>query len=135
MAVGALAYDTTPLGSIGRLDTFSPEFQALVTDKGGMIFHMLRWVIGDAPFDKTVREFMSAFGGKSAHVSDLQAIAEKNCNENLTSFFSQWVDGTGAPEKRRSTRSCARAKASASSDRYPRTSTCSACPWNSRSTP
>lgn len=98
MAVGALAYDTTPLGSIGRLDTFSPEFQALVTDKGGMIFHMLRWVIGDAPFDKTVREFMSAFGGKPAHVSDLQAIAEKNCNENLTSFFSQWVDGTGAPE-------------------------------------
>jgi len=98
MAVGALAYDTTPLASIGKLDTFSPEFQALVTDKGGMIFHMMRWVIGDSAFDNTMKDFMSAFQGKSAHISDLQALAEKNYKENLTAFFSQWVDGTGAPE-------------------------------------
>src|ERR1700743_2824240 len=37
MAVGALAYDTTPLGNIGRLDGFSPQFQALGTDKGGIV--------------------------------------------------------------------------------------------------
>lgn len=98
MAVGALAYDTVPLSSINRLDTFSSQFQALTTDKGGMIFHMLRWVIGDAAFDKSVREFMSTFGGKSASVADLQAIAEKNAGDKLTAFFSQWVDGTGAPE-------------------------------------
>ena len=59
MAVGALAYDTTPLSSAGKLDTYSPEFQSLVTDKGGMIFHMLRWVIGDAAFDKTMKDFMT----------------------------------------------------------------------------
>ena len=98
MSVGALAYDTQPLSAIGKLDTFSPEFQALVTDKGGMIFHMLRWVIGDAAFDKSIKEFLATFNGKSASVSDLQAIAEKNYGEKLTAFFSQWVDGTGAPE-------------------------------------
>jgi hypothetical protein len=98
MAVGALAYDTVPLSSISKLDTFSPEFQSLTMDKGGMIFHMLRWIIGDAAFDKTMREFMAALAGKPARVSDLQAIAEKNYGENLTAFFSQWVDGTGAPE-------------------------------------
>ena len=98
MAVGALAYDTVPLSSIGKLDNFSPEFQALVTDKGGMIFHMLRWVIGDAGFDRTMKEFMATFIGKPAKVSDLQAIAEKNAGEKLTAFISQWVDGTGAPE-------------------------------------
>ena len=98
MAVGALAYDTVPLGSIGRLDTFSPQFQALVTDKGGMIFHMMRWVIGEAAFDKTIKEFMTQFAWKPASVADLQAIAEKNANQKLTAFFSQWVDGTGAPE-------------------------------------
>src|SRR5579859_2916271 len=98
MAVGALAYDTTPLGSIGKLDTFSPQFQALVTDKGGMIFHMLRWVIGDAAFDKTVKEFMTQYAGKSASVADFQAVAEKNYGDKLTAFFAQWVDGTGAPE-------------------------------------
>src|SRR5947199_1636732 len=42
MSVGALAYDTVPLSTIGKLDVFSPEFQSLVTDKGAMILHMLR---------------------------------------------------------------------------------------------
>jgi aminopeptidase N len=98
MSVGALAYDTVPLSSINKLDTFSPQFQALTIDKGGMIFHMLHWVIGDAAFDKTMKEFMAQFSGKSASVADLQAIAEKNYGEKLTAFFSQWVDGTGAPE-------------------------------------
>lgn len=98
MAVGALAYDTVPLSSINKLDTFSPQFQALVMDKGGMIFHMLRWVIGDAAYDKSIKEFMSGFAIKPATVADLQAIAEKAYGEKLTAFFSQWVDGTGAPE-------------------------------------
>jgi hypothetical protein len=98
MAVGALAYDTTPLGSIGKLDTFSPQFQALVTDKGGMIFHMLRWVIGDEAFDKSVKDFMAQYAGKSVSVADFQTVAEKNYGQKLTAFFAQWVDGTGAPE-------------------------------------
>jgi hypothetical protein len=98
MAVGALAYDTVPLGSITKLDVFSPQFQSLVTDKGGMIFHMLRWVIGEAAYNKTMDEFMGRFAGKPAKVGDLQSIAEKNYGDKLTAFFSQWVDGTGAPE-------------------------------------
>lgn len=98
MAVGALAYDTTPLSSAGKLDTFSPEFQSLVTDKGGMIFHMLRWVIGDAAFDKTMKDFMAQFAGKSVSINDFESVAEKNHGDKLTAFFSQWVDGTGAPE-------------------------------------
>ena len=98
MAVGALAYDTVPLSNIAKLDTFSPEFQALVTDKGGMIFHMLRWVIGDAAFEKTMKDFMTQFAFKPVSVADLQAIAEKYSGDKLTAFFSQWVDGTGAPE-------------------------------------
>jgi hypothetical protein len=46
MSVGALAYDSVPLSSAEKLDYFSPEFQSLVTDKGAMILHMLRWVLG-----------------------------------------------------------------------------------------
>ena len=98
MAVGALAYDTAPLSSVDKLDPFSAQFQSLVTDKGGMVFHMLRWVLGDAAFDKTMREFLTKYSGKPASVSDLQSVAEKNYSDKLTSFFSQWIDGTGAPE-------------------------------------
>src|SRR5205807_6933789 len=53
MAVGGLAYDNTPLSNAGKLDTFSPEFQSMVTDKLGMIFHMLRWVNDNAAIVNT----------------------------------------------------------------------------------
>ncbi|MEY2412233.1 MAG: hypothetical protein QOD84_839 [Acidobacteriaceae bacterium] len=98
MSVGALAYDTVPLSSAGKLDLFSPEFQSLVTDKGAMILHMLRWVEGDQKFDETMRSFASQYAGKSATLDDFRAIAEKCYGETLAWFFSQWLDSTGAPE-------------------------------------
>lgn len=98
MSVGALAYDTVPLSSASKLDLFSTEFQSLATDKGAMILHMLRWVMGDEKYLKTMREFAAQFAGKSASLDDFRAIAEKNYGEQLTWFFSQWLDSTGAPE-------------------------------------
>jgi predicted negative regulator of RcsB-dependent stress response len=98
MSVGALAYDTVPLSSASKLDTFSTEFQSLTTDKGAMILHMLRWVLGEDKYNKTMREFAAQFAGKSATTDDFRTIAEKNYGEQLTWFFSQWLDSTGAPE-------------------------------------
>ncbi len=98
MSVGALAYDTVPLSSASKLDIFSTEFQSLATDKGAMILHMLRWVLGEEKFLKTMRDFATQFAGKSASMDDFRAIAEKNYGEQLTWFFSQWLDSTGAPE-------------------------------------
>ena len=98
MSVGALAYDTVPLSSAGKLDPFSQEFQSLVTDKGAMILHMLRWVLGDAKFNQTMRTFATNYAGKSANLDDFKAIAEKSYGDQLTWFFSQWLDSTGAPE-------------------------------------
>ncbi|HEV3512201.1 MAG TPA: M1 family aminopeptidase [Candidatus Sulfotelmatobacter sp.] len=98
MSVGALAYDTVPLSSAGKLDIFSTEFQSLTTDKGAMILHMLRWVMGEDKYNKTMREFAGDYAGKSATTDDFRTIAEKNYGEQLTWFFSQWLDSTGAPE-------------------------------------
>jgi aminopeptidase N len=98
MSVGALSYDTVPLSSSGKLDLFSPEFQSLVTDKGAMILHMLRWVVGDQKFDQTMRDFYAKFAGKSATVDDFRGLTEKIYGDKLTWFFSQWLDSTGAPE-------------------------------------
>ena len=84
--------------SAGKLDMFSPEFQSLTTDKGAMILHMLRWVEGEAKFDRTMRTFAAQFMGKPASLDDFRAIAEKDYGDKLTWFFSQWLDSTGAPE-------------------------------------
>jgi tetratricopeptide (TPR) repeat protein len=98
MSVGALAYVSVPLADVGKLDVFSPEFQSLVTDKGGIILNMLRWVIGDEAFDKTTRAFVSEYAGKSASVDDLRKVAEKASGQQLSWFFAQWLNSTGAPE-------------------------------------
>jgi hypothetical protein len=98
MSVGALAYDSVPLATIGKLDMFSPEFQSLATDKGAMILHMLRWVEGDQKYDQTMRTFAAKYAGKSASLDDFTAIAEQTYGDKLTWFFTQWLDSTGAPE-------------------------------------
>lgn len=98
MSVGALAYDTVPLSSVSKLDIYSTEFQSLATDKGAMILHMLRWVLGEDKYNKTMREFATKYAGKSSNMDDFQTIAEKYYGQQLTWFFSQWLDSTGAPE-------------------------------------
>ncbi len=98
MSVGALAYDTVPLSSAGKLPVFSPEFQSLVTDKGAMIVHMLRWVLGDQKYDRTMRTFANKFASQAASLDDFRAMAEQEYGDKLTWFFSQWLDSTGAPE-------------------------------------
>lgn len=98
IAVGAMAYDNVPLASVGRLGAFSPEFQSLVTDKGAMILHMLRWIVGDKSFDQILRNFATQFNEKSATVDDFRKLAEFAYGQSLQPFFSQWLDSTGAPE-------------------------------------
>jgi aminopeptidase N len=55
-------------------------------------------VVGDATFDKTMKQFVQQFSGKSATVDDFREMMEKNHGDQLTWFFSQWLDSTGAPE-------------------------------------
>jgi hypothetical protein len=98
MSVGALAYDSVPLSSSAKLDYFSPEFQSLVTDKGAMILHMLRWVVGEPKYLKIMREFATQYAGKSASTDDFRELSEKVYGEKLTWFYSQWMDSTSAPE-------------------------------------
>ena len=87
ISAGALAYDTIPLSSLNRLDPFSPEFQSLTLDKGAMVFHMLRWQLGDDVFKKTLRTFLEKYAEKPVKTSDFQNTAEAVSNVNLEPFF------------------------------------------------
>lgn len=97
VSAGALAYDSEPLSSVGRLDPYSPQFQSMTLEKGAMIFHMLRWEMGDEVFRKFLRGLLSQFTDKGIRSSDVEKVAEAQSNLQLTPFFAQWVDGTGAP--------------------------------------
>ena len=98
ISAGALAYDTIPLTSAGRLDPFSPQFQSMTLEKGAMVFHMLRWEIGDDNFTKTLRALVTQYADKPIRTRDVERVAEQESQQQLTAFFAQWLDGTGAPQ-------------------------------------
>jgi len=93
-----LAYDTAPLSSLNRLSPFSPEYQSMTLEKGAMIFHMLRWEIGDKAFLATLKGALSQYTDQSIRASEFEKVAEAQSQQQLLAFFSQWVDGTGAPQ-------------------------------------
>ncbi len=95
---GALAYDTVPLTTLARVDYFSPQFQSMTLEKGAMVFHMLRYQMGDDKFLAFLRGLLSQYTDKSVRTADVEEVAKAQAsNLNLTPFFAQWVDGTGAP--------------------------------------
>jgi hypothetical protein len=97
VSAGALAYDTEPLATLGRLDPFSPQFQSMTLEKGAMVFHMLRWEMGEDSFQKFLRGLLSQFTDKGIRSDDVQKVAEAQSHLELTAFFAQWLNGTGAP--------------------------------------
>src|SRR5271156_6083695 len=97
ISAGALAYDTEPLTTIGRLDPFSPQFQSMTLEKGAMVFHMLRWEVGDKAFQDILKSALSQYAGGSITTDDFERVAEAQSQQQLVPFFSQWIDGTGAP--------------------------------------
>ncbi|MGB6782956.1 MAG: tetratricopeptide repeat protein, partial [Terracidiphilus sp.] len=97
VAASALAYDITPLSASGREQPFSPEFQSQTFDKGAEIFHMLRWEIGDKDFLATLKGILSQYTDQGITTGDVAKVAEAQSQEELTPFFANWVDGTGAP--------------------------------------
>jgi hypothetical protein len=97
ISAGALAYDTEPLTTIGRLDPFSPQFQSMTLEKGAMVFHMLRWEMGDDVFVKFLRALLTQYADKSIRSSNVETLAQSVSTLELQAFFAQWLDGTGAP--------------------------------------
>jgi Peptidase family M1 domain len=117
-AVGALMFDdSAPIADAGRLQPGSEEYQSVVVNKGAMVFHMLRAIIGEANFNALLKDFYSRYAGKSARVQDFEKLAEASLSQpaptgfkignsaaasaepsSLRPFFTQWLHSTGVPE-------------------------------------
>ena len=103
-----------------------------------MILHMLRWVLGEEKYNKTMREFAAKYAGKSATMDDFRAIAEKILRRTThlvllpvarfhrRSRIQGQVHDLPPGQQQR---------ASAWPARSPRISICSACRWICESTP
>lgn len=72
-------------------------FDLVSYQKGGRILHMLRQVVGDSAFFKSLNEYLTAnkFGNGSA--TKLRLAFEKVTGKDLNWFFNQWYFGSGHP--------------------------------------
>jgi aminopeptidase N len=59
---------------------------------------MLRYILGDEKFFKTLKEFAQSYTWKSASTDDLKKVAETVSGQDLEYFFIQWIESSGAPE-------------------------------------
>lgn len=101
-AVSALTHEeVAPIAQAGQLHPFTPEYQSIVFDKGAMVFHMLRWLIGDQAFTQTLKAMAKQYQWKSISSEQFQRLAETASKQELTFFFAQWVTSTGVPQFKR----------------------------------
>ena len=119
-AVGALMFeDAAPIASANALEPESQEYRSVVVNKGAMVFHMLRALMGDNNFFALLKDFYFRFASKTARIEDLEALAEARMAQtrapavsaignsaaalisepvSLRPFFAQWLRSTGVPE-------------------------------------
>ncbi len=69
-------------------------------NKGGVVLHMLRGVVGDAMFFQILKEYLTEPGlsYNVATTEDFQKIAERVYGESLDYFFKQWIYGENYPK-------------------------------------
>jgi aminopeptidase N len=100
--VAALTHeDAAPIAQASRLHEFTPEYQSVVFQKGDMVFHMLRGVIGDQAFRNALKAMSHDHAWKSISTEQFEKLAETAGAQQLTYFFAQWVSSTGIPQFKR----------------------------------
>lgn len=67
-------------------------------EKGACVLHMLRHVLGDEAFFRSMARYLSKFAFGVAETNDLKTAIEEVTGKNLHWFFDQWIYGAGYPE-------------------------------------
>jgi tetratricopeptide (TPR) repeat protein len=98
LAVEALTNENVPVIQAARLEDYSPELWALTGAKGAAVLNMLRFVLGDAKFFESVKEYVKNHAWKSVTTDDFRKAAEAVSQQNLGYFFIEWIESSGAPE-------------------------------------
>lgn len=96
--IDALTMNDIPVIQTPRLEDYSPEFWAITASKGAAVLNMLRYVMGDANFQKLLNQFPNKYAWKSVRTEDFEKVAEAVSGQNLKYFFLQWIESSGAPE-------------------------------------
>lgn len=65
--------------------------------KGAAVLHMLRFVLGDEAFFRSLSAFLKKFAYASADTHDLETVVKDTTGQNLDWFFDEWLRRPGHP--------------------------------------
>jgi aminopeptidase N len=67
-------------------------------EKGGLVLHMLRRILGEGPFGKAIAHYVKKHRTGSVETRDLARAVEEATGRSLDWFFEQWIQKAGHPE-------------------------------------
>ncbi len=85
---------------LGHLKREPRVFRALVYNKGAMVLHMLRRLVGDDAFFAGLRRFYHEQRFRKAGTDALQLAFEIEAGRSLARFFDRWIHESALPEVR-----------------------------------
>jgi hypothetical protein len=75
-----------------------PSNGGVAYSKGAWILRMLRYVMGDAAFEKGMRDYMKIHPGKAAGLEEFTAAMTKAGGRDIGSFLKPWVSESAIPD-------------------------------------
>jgi aminopeptidase N len=80
-----------------RYDRPEDMFDAHTYPKGALVLHMLRFLVGDEPFFKTLSHFLHRYAFDAVDTYDFIRTVKTVTGQNLDWFFDQWLFKPGHP--------------------------------------
>ena len=73
-------------------------FDAVSYNKGGRVLHMLRNLVGDSAFFRSLNLYLNTYKFKNAEAQQLRLAFEEITGKDLNWFWNQWYYGAGHPK-------------------------------------
>ncbi len=70
---------------------------AIGYQKSAFVFHLLRQEIGDEPFWRGLKAFVSSYRNRPADWKSIEGVFSRESGQDLRWFFEQWIERPGAP--------------------------------------
>jgi aminopeptidase N len=73
-------------------------FDHHVYEKGALVLHMLRYVLGEPAFWRAIQHYARTNRGREVISTDLERAIEESTGKSMGRFFEQWIYKAGHPE-------------------------------------
>ncbi|HEC61647.1 MAG TPA: aminopeptidase [bacterium] len=81
-----------------RYESPGQNFDSHTYPKGACVLHMLRFILGDKPFFRTLRHFLHKHEFQPVDTHDFMIAVKESTGQNLDWFFEQFIYKPGHPE-------------------------------------